>query len=336
MNAARSLHQPGRALEIVRCAFERGGAPIRPRGDHAFMASCPLHPDANPSLSVTWRACTRTSSAGGMVLLHCFSCNGHPTDITAALGLRLADLFDNPQPRNPDQERPTAPPRHIPRPTAPTASPVEHQWTRVRVYTYTNRAGLPVQQVIREECTCGGSTHKRFLQRYRVGRRWQYRKPQDFTPVLYRLRDLYSKRAAGRWTFLVEGEKDADTAARCGQIATTNAQGAASFPAALLTELAGRSVAIVADRDAAGYQRALTLFGQLRGQAAQLAILLPAPLSPKSDLTDHVDAGHWDSRDRFGGLLPISPAAVADLLRQSTSPAAQSDSSAPPTQETKP
>jgi len=45
-------------------------------------------------------------------------------------------------------------------------------WRRVRVYTYTTIDGTPVQQVIRQECSCNGQPHKRFQQRYRDGRQW--------------------------------------------------------------------------------------------------------------------------------------------------------------------
>lgn len=321
MNATRpsTSSTPGQALEIMRDALSDAGSQLRPRGPHAFMASCPLHSDVNPSLSVTWRLSTRDQSAGGVVLLHCFSCNGDPANITAALGLRLSDLFDNPHAPTTGRVRMIRQP--IKRTPPPPAAPVEHQWTRVRVYTYTDSGGMAVQQVIREECCCGGNTHKRFVQRYREGRRWKYRKPTDFVPVLYRLRDLRQAQTKDQWVWLVEGEKDADTAARLGQIATTNAQGASSFPIELLAELTGRRVAIVADRDAAGYQRALTLFDQLRETAVQRQILLPVPAEPKSDLTDHVDAGHWDHLDSFGGLIATTPAELADLLRQSATPA---------------
>ncbi|ETZ41224.1 hypothetical protein L837_5179 [Mycobacterium avium MAV_061107_1842] len=61
----------------------------------------------------------------------------------------------------------------------------DHQWRRVRVYTYLSPSGEPVQQVIREECACTGNPHKQFRQRYRDAHRWVYRKPRDFTPVLY-------------------------------------------------------------------------------------------------------------------------------------------------------
>ena len=113
---------PGRALTIVRHAFDAGGACIRDRNTDAFMASCPLHDDLNPSLSVTWK--TRPNREGGAVLMHCFSCNAGAADIAAALGLSMADLFDDPaapnaarapRPTTPLRRRPAPRNRHAPR-----------------------------------------------------------------------------------------------------------------------------------------------------------------------------------------------------------------------------
>ena len=97
MASTHQTRRPGTALDHVRDALQAAGHSIRPRGGEAFMASCPLHTDHSPSLSVGWRKDTR-AGRGGAVLLHCFSCQAPAADIAAALGLRLADLFDNPAP----------------------------------------------------------------------------------------------------------------------------------------------------------------------------------------------------------------------------------------------
>lgn len=53
-----------------------------------WTARCPAHNDKGPSLSIA-------IGTDGRVLLHCFAgCTVH--DITAAMGLTLADLFDRP------------------------------------------------------------------------------------------------------------------------------------------------------------------------------------------------------------------------------------------------
>lgn len=317
LTASRQTREAGKAFDTVREAFEASGQQIRPRGTHAFMASCPLHTDATPSLSVTWRDNARTS-AGGVVLLHCFSCQASAGDIAAAIGLRVNDLFDSPAPATGARTRcaagPTAPKPAPPLPARITGTPQAgakpaHRWHRARVYTYTTALGRPVQQVIREECDCIGCSHKRFRQRYRNGRRWVYRKPEHFTPVLYRAPAIAAA-ATGAWVWLTEGEKDADTAAALGRVATTNAQGSASFPAELVAEFDGLKVAVVADRDLAGYERGISLYRQLHPTAAQVALLLPAVDADKTDLTDHVQAGLWEHDEPFGGLLEVT---VSDL-----------------------
>lgn len=294
------------ALDSLRGVIEASGAAWRPRGQHALMASCPLHEDATPSLSITW---TARPGRAGMVLLHCFACQAPARDLAQAFGLHLGDLFDDA-----DTARPAITPtaRHQPRRPATSPAQNDHRWQRVRVYTYTTAAGHLVQQVLREQCQCRAGSHKRFLQRYRDGRTWTWRKPAGFRPVLYRARDLAAADPA-EWVWLVEGEKDADTAARLGRVATTNAQGAGQFPAELLADLAGRPVAIVIDRDPAGYQRGLHLHAALRGRAAQLRLLLPAPTHAKADLSDHVDAGQWNPADPFGGLHPVTVAELEQL-----------------------
>lgn len=288
---------PGRAFDIVRAAIEASGASVRTRGEHSLMTSCPLHQDCNPSLSVTW---TPRGHSGGAVLLHCFSCGAPAATIAAAFRLRMSDLFDQPTaPTRSGLAQPT-PAARAPRPTPEPA----HHWQQVRVYTYTTPAGAPVQQVIRQECRSHGATHKRFLQRYRVGAQWVWRKPVGFTPVLYRAPQLAAA-DPDRWVWLTEGEKDADTAAALGRLSTTNAQGALSFPPALAADLTGRNLVIVIDRDPAGYQRARALHDLLHADARACVLLAPAVTAPKSDLTDHVDAGLWQHTHLFGGLITL-------------------------------
>ncbi len=73
------------------------------------------------------------------------------------------------------------------------------------------------------------------------------------------------------------------------------------------------SVAIVADRDLAGYQRAINLYARLRSITAQVVVLLPALDVDKADVTDHVNAGLWNRAELFGGLSVITPAELHTL-----------------------
>ena len=321
MASTAQTRSPGTALDQVRDALQAAGHTIRPRGREAFMASCPLHTDHSPSLSVGWRENTR-AGRGGAVLLHCFSCQAPAVDIAAALGLRLADLFDNPAPATGQGWTRAAHPKAArrarglgPLPARITAprEHVEHQWRRVRVYTYLSTSGEPVQQVIREECACTGHPHKQFRQRYRDARQWVYRKPHGFTPVLYRPNAIRIAAKTSAWVWVTEGEKDADTLTALGRLATTNAQGASNFPAELIDAFIGLNVAVVADRDLSGYQRAINLHDRLHAGAAQVVLLMPALEADKADVTDHVNAGLWDRSDLFGGFTAITAAELHDL-----------------------
>lgn len=67
-------------------ALREHGSTVRTTGG-ATMAQCPAHEDRNPSLSVR--------GIEGQALLHCFAGCDTP-DVLAALGLGLADLYDEP------------------------------------------------------------------------------------------------------------------------------------------------------------------------------------------------------------------------------------------------
>ena len=74
--AARPLHV---LLDRLDNVIDRGGG--------QYSAVCPGHEDRSPSLSIR--------ETDDRVLLHCFAgCS--PSEVTAALGLSLADLFDKP------------------------------------------------------------------------------------------------------------------------------------------------------------------------------------------------------------------------------------------------
>lgn len=73
------------AYERIRSALESRGT-TKETGDTKLVAQCPAHDDRNPSLSLT--------GIEGSALLYCHAgCS--QADVVAALGLTMADLFDN-------------------------------------------------------------------------------------------------------------------------------------------------------------------------------------------------------------------------------------------------
>lgn len=77
------------AFDRIREALDKFG-PVKRLSNGNYSAQCPAHEDRSPSLSVR--------PIDGQVLLHCHAgCD--TVDVLAALGMTLADLYDNPKPR---------------------------------------------------------------------------------------------------------------------------------------------------------------------------------------------------------------------------------------------
>jgi len=278
-----------------------------------FLALCPVHEDSSPSLSVSWKS----DHSGGYTLVHCFGCSATAQDIVDALGLTLADLYDEPMERTPrtsprvgrsPQQRAAGPRRgklgRLPALLGVSPAPeVSHTWESVRTYPYLNAGGDLVQEVVRERCSSCEEPHKRFRQVFLTAKGARVKtKPEGFAPVLYRLPEVLVAVAAGTPVWLVEGEKDAETAEQQGLVATTNTQGADSFPAGMAEVFRGATVHVVLDRDQAGYERGVSLHQRLTAVGATVVLLLPGTTERKSDLTDHVDGGKWSDARPYGGL----------------------------------
>lgn len=295
---------PRSSLDRVLHALERQGLTTRSVRPNSFMASCPVHDDSTPSLHVTWRSGQR----GGGVLLFCHGCRALGDQIVEAIGLTMADLFDEPLPeRDRSIERVGKSPARrsagqrrgklgrLPALITPASEPapdIRHTWMEVERYPYVDQDARLVQEVIREECAAEGVRHKQFRQLFvtHSGRRVGT-KPEGFNPVLYRAPQIAAAVRAGQEVWLLEGEKDVHTAESLGLVATTNTQGGKSFPEALAGDLAGARVVVVLDRDATGWARGVDLHAKLTHVGATVLLRLPAVTEAKSDLTDHIEAG---------------------------------------------
>ncbi|HAT1304112.1 TPA: AAA family ATPase [Corynebacterium striatum] len=94
--------------------------------------------------------------------------------------------------------------------------------------------------------------------------------------------------------YVVEGEKDADTAAHVwNAAAVTQAQGASTSPErANWTPLADRDVVIIADNDTPGRKRADKVFTYLTGMSPRPKSIIIKTAKEGKDLSDHIAAGH--------------------------------------------
>lgn len=292
---------PRASLDRVRDAALGMGLSLVNQKRDSFKMSCPAHSDPDPSLSVTWEQGER----GGKTMLHCFA-GCYTEDVLSALGLGWPDVFDEPLPprergagrvgRSPAQRAAgTRRGKLGPLPARLTKQPqpkIDHQWVETKRYVYTDPDGRPVQAVIRQECTAEGARHKNFVQTFlTVDGQQVWEKPAGFARVLFRAPQVRAAVRDGQVVYLLEGEKDVETAEALGVVATTNTQGGASFPLELISELAGAHVVVVLDRDATGYARGVDLYDKLTAVGATVQLVLPATEEPKSDLTDHVEAG---------------------------------------------
>jgi len=80
----------GNSFDKITEALNKHGSTIKGTGTYKAMAQCPAHDDRNPSLSLTW-----TGGDNPLTLMYCFAgCDNQ--DIMAAIGLRMADLYDKP------------------------------------------------------------------------------------------------------------------------------------------------------------------------------------------------------------------------------------------------
>lgn len=226
-----ALHAAGRRVE-------NGGS----------TAQCPAHDDHTASLTIG------TRNDGNGVTIYCHAgCTAN--DIVAAVGLRLSDLYDQPQTNG--------------------SKPVI-----VATYDYVDETGGLLWQKLRY-------VPKDFRQRAADGA-WSLK---GVRRVLYRLPELL---ASDGPVYLCEGEKDADAMIRAGVVATAWTEGAWKPGGAPkwrreYTELlAGRDVIIVRDRDEAGENTAATIADLIRDSAASVRIVEAAE---GNDAADHLAAG---------------------------------------------
>lgn len=162
------------------------------------------------------------------------------------------------------------------------------------VYSYTDENGVEIFQVVRFK-------PKAFFQR---------RKPREGDPqekirggwvwnlentrrVLYRLPKLIQNRKSEKpkAVFVVEGEKDVETAESLGLIATTNPAGAGKWREEYSQTLKGCFVVIVADNDDSGRQHTKLVVESLKKHECDVRVICFDELGEKCDLTDWINEG---------------------------------------------
>ncbi len=257
---------------------------VVPSGD-GFVALCPLHNDHRASLSV------KDGEKG--VVLNCHAgCS--PEAVVAALGLTMRDLFFDSVVNGNGSSNQQRPPRVV------------------ATYPYVDENGTPLFEVLRYE-------PKGFRQRKPDGNgEWIY-KLGDVHRVLYRLPEVL----AAQEVYVVEGEKDCETARAHGLVATCNPGGAGKWLPAFSESLRGKNVAIIPDADAPGRKHAQQVAESLWLVAASVKIL---ELPGAKDLSEWFERGgtrdsllelirntpEWKPPSHAVGGFPLTP--LAELL----------------------
>lgn len=203
----------------------------------------------------------------------------------------------------------------------PTLDVDEEQGKLVDVcgYTYTDRDGNKLYQVVRQQWRLfdgtwkidpkTGNPKKTFKQRRPDGGGGWIYNLDGIGHCLYRARELDMAIAEGRTVYIVEGEKDADTLAGWDICGTTNSGGAQHWKPEHVAAFSGADVVILVDNDEVGIKAGETKARSLRGTASRIRLLNFADHVPgfpaKGDVTD------W--RDHMGGTPELLSAMVATL-----------------------
>ena len=161
-----------------------------------FIAVCPAHDDRKQSLKI--------DETGGKVLLNCFA-GCPPAKIVEAMGIEWKDLFLKPN------SRPTITKSFSQDGVLYLASP---QPKVAAVYRYTDETGKLLYENVRFE-------PKDFRQRCYDSKGNAVWSLQGVKRVPYRLKELTEKTRHGSEVWLCEGEKDADSLAELGFVASS-------------------------------------------------------------------------------------------------------------------
>jgi len=254
------------------------GLKFRGGTDRSINIQCPWHEDKNPSCALTVRD-------DGTVSAKCFSCSASGDALSLIAEVRNISL--------------TANFHDVLREACSIAGrvyegPMQREnfggngasRTVVAYYVYRDEQGAPLSRCVRfapkdfrhERAMPDGSWESG------VG---------DVRRVLYKLPEVLAAEPAVP-VFLVEGEKDCDTAWKLGLVATSIPNGVGywgKLEEHVKQVLAGRIVVIIADKDAPGREFASKAVKTLAAVTRGVAVIeMPGPPEVK-DLTDAVDAG---------------------------------------------
>ena len=168
----------------------------------------------------------------------------------------------------------------------------------VASYDYTDEFGTLLFQVVR-------LAPKTFRQRQPDSKGGWIWTLEGVTRVLYRLPGLMEALALERRVFVVEGEKDVESLARLGIVATCNPGGAGKWRDTYADQFAGADVVVLPDHDKAGRDHAEAVARSLAGKAARIRLLELPGLPDKGDVSDWFAQG--GTVEAFNNLVEAAP-----------------------------
>ncbi|MGW2865596.1 hypothetical protein [Streptomyces sp. NPDC001205] len=291
---------------------------------HKVKATCPAHEDGTASLAVDYKPLERKT------LIRCHA-DCRPEDVTAAVGMTLADLYDDPMPEEKKTRRSIPRARRAPikrapaQKSAPKKPSCSGKFIEVERYAYRRADDdrTVAGRKIRKECSgcelCqaeGRKPEKRISweRPKQTGIGWEPRMPEN--PPLYRAPELAAA-PAGSTVYLGEGERVVKAAESLGLLATTKPGSASTrWNPEHTPLLAGKHVVVLADRDAPGYQSARDARNALLADVLSVSVLQTPVEEKGADLVEHIAAGLG-----LDDLVPVPELDDAEVLTHPTATA---------------
>jgi DNA polymerase len=223
---------------------------------------------------------------------------GLPVTVKAHNGPRFVEIADTP-PITPD------PPKEEPKAKTNGANGSAHhtngkEWGDYHsgddqrgddaFYIYTDAAGRPYQGAKRYYKKTNGEWKKHFAQYHYKDGAWSIGEPKG-PKFPYQLPALIAAPLDGV-VFIPEGEKDCETLAALGMIATTNPGGSKVWQPELSSWFTGRRVCVLEDNDQAGRDHSQMVARSLMGLAAEVRVVSFPDVPEREDVTYWINAGH--------------------------------------------
>jgi hypothetical protein len=217
-------------------------------------AICPAHDDAHPSLGVSL-------ANDGKILVNCRSAHCSAEQITASMGLKLSDLFND----------------------ADKAQAKEVKPKRVASFQYVDEMGNELYVIDRYEPGRHGKK-KDFFQRHLVNGKYEW-KMDGVRRVLYRLPEII-KATEDQEVFICEGEGKADILCALGYVATSSPGGSAKWMDAFTEFFRGKDLVLCPDNDATGQDYLKMMYSALKPVAKRIRIVTVP--KPHNDIRNYI------------------------------------------------